>query len=126
MAGPDWKFLLPLLALILLACSPQFFRSLKLRRARKWPTAAGKVERTFVKRESLRSGVFWACVVDYSYDSGRFTGTFYRLFKEKEDAEAYEQRFRGVELVLRIQPNAPAKSVLDEREQVFLQKAAAR
>ena len=123
MAGLDREMLFLLGGVALLAIFLVIIPALRLRRARRWPTTQGTVEEVGLRREHSRSTDVWFSDVRYSYDAGqgRCTGLFAKGFAKKEQAEAFLTRFpKTTQLVVHYKPDAPSKSVVDEREQPFL------
>ena len=123
MAGPDREMLFLLGVVALIAIFSVVIPAIRLGIALKWPTTKGTVEQVAVRHEHSRNYDGWFSEVHYSYDAGqgRVTGLFAKHgFRKKEQAEAFLARFpKTAELVVHYKPDAPGKSVVDEREQPF-------
>ena len=127
MAGLDREMLFLLGVVALIAIPLVVIPMVRLRIARKWPTTQGRVEQVGLRREHSRNSDVWFSDVRYSYDAGqgRCTGLFAKGFAKKEQAEAFLARFpKSAELVVRYKPDAPSKSVADERDQPILASPA--
>jgi len=123
MAGPDPGMLFLLGVIALLAIPAVVIPMVRLRIARKWPTTQGTVEEVGLRHEHGRYVDGWFSDVRYSYDAGqgRCTGLFAKGFPKKEQAEAFLAHFpKTTQLVVHYKPDAPSKSVVDERDQPML------
>jgi hypothetical protein len=98
-----------------------FLKYLKRRRARRWPTAAGRVESTHAHLQERGEGQsMWVGEVRYVYEvlGESHSGCLARDFLIKGRADKWLGSYpSGRALTVRVNPFKPADSLLVEREQ---------
>lgn len=99
-------------------------KKIKLRRARSWPTEAGRVESTVVKLETsgappnMSSQYVAAVKYSYSVRCAVYFGSLRRSFVLKNSADRWIGRYPpGLTLIIRYNPKNAKDSVLFERDQ---------
>ena len=104
-------------------------RRAKLRRARSWPTTAGRVESSVMRLQSRGNNQsIWVAEVQYSYtvDGGSSSGSLRRTFLLNKSAEKWIANYpNGRPVTIRYNPNKTNDSVLDERDQIEQRDVAA-
>lgn len=105
-------------------------KQIKLKRARTWPTAGGRVESNQVRLEG--SGTQQAkhvAVITYSYSvqGAAYRGLLRRSFMLHGSAHKWADAYaEGRDLLVRYNPNNAKDSVLLEREQSGAQQASSK
>jgi hypothetical protein len=96
-------------------------KRMKLRRARTWPTEAGRVDSTSLTLETTGNNQrAWVAIVKYSYSvqGAAYTGALRRQFLMKNSADKWIGRYTaGLPLAVRYDPRNAKDSVLFDKEQ---------
>jgi hypothetical protein len=117
----DLLWLLLSVALVAVAAALWVRKRMKLRRARNWPTEAGRVDSTDVRLESRGdTQSVYVAEVTYSYSKGENTsgGKLRRTYLLKGHADKWVALYpQGRAITIRRNPDHPADVVLFEDEQ---------
>jgi len=90
-------------------------RTFKSSSAKSWPGAAGRIESTYVTRESSNRAEFYLLVLQYSYvvESERYSGslTLGTRYSDRDSAAEAGRAWAGEKIQIRYKPSEPATSI---------------